>query len=286
MHERVRTWPHVESQIKQWLEVDGYVLTVEPHPEPPEFAVKAQVLRDISRDSDMLVLIGDILQNARSALDHMAFALGNAGASGGWMDEKTATATMFPVIGDVDSDGFFGRGPDNFAAAAKRQLATVAGPARAVIERLQPYYVGESVWRSEPLWILHELARYDRHRFFHLTAVKTGHLEPDPALNRNVKIEALCTESGGFFPEWDEEDGVEIPTVIARVTVHPADPKRDMSIHFRGALQIEFDADGLPESIERATEGTPIDLVLRRLVSDVRRTLSELVPFLPGDPQW
>ena len=155
-------WPHdlklgranqhlkeLEAQVDRWVDVDGYTTIVEPNPEPRHYVVKAKVLRPVEEDP-FSFLIGDFLQNARAALDYIACALGDVGA-GGSMPEDVARETAFPIVGDVDREGFSGRGPDLFEAAAKGRLSTVPEAAVAVIERLQPYYAGGRFWNWEPL---------------------------------------------------------------------------------------------------------------------------------------
>ena len=117
-------WPHdlklalarrhlevLKGQIDRWVEC-GYTIRVEPDPRPFEtdYEVKAYITEQIGEDPFSL-LIGDFLQNARAALDYIAYALGEAGA-GGAMPEEVAVGTGFPIIGDVDREGYSGRGPD------------------------------------------------------------------------------------------------------------------------------------------------------------------------------
>ena len=157
-------WPHdlklhrarkhleeLDAEIGRWVEGGGYTIRVEPDPQPFEadYEVKAYITEPLGEDPFSL-LIGDFLQNARAALDYVAFALGDAGA-GGAMPDEIAIRAGFPIIGDVDREGFSGRGPDLFADAADRQLSTVPEPARAVIEQLQPYYASGESWRWDEL---------------------------------------------------------------------------------------------------------------------------------------
>ena len=170
-------WPHdlklhrarkhleeLDAEIGRWVEGGGYTIRVEPDPQPFEadYEVKAYITEPLGEDPFSL-LIGDFLQNARAALDYVAFALGDAGA-GGAMPDEIAIRAGFPIIGDVDREGFSGRGPDLFADAADRQLSTVPEPARAVIEQLQPYYASGESWSWDELWVLHELARFNKER--------------------------------------------------------------------------------------------------------------------------
>jgi hypothetical protein len=76
-------------------EGQGYTLRVVSDPDPPRYVVRVEVVRPVEDEPFPLVL-GDFLQNARAALDHIAGALGDVGASG-VMSESDALATMFPI---------------------------------------------------------------------------------------------------------------------------------------------------------------------------------------------
>lgn len=198
------------------------------------------------------------------------------------MDDVTAMQSGFPIIPDVDKrNEFSGRGPDLFAQAAATRLRTAPEAARAVVEKLQPYYVGGSVWMHEPLWILQELARYDRHRFVQPAFIQTGVVELDPATSRNVKIEQLEFESGRLIEDPEEEGG----TTIARITAHPADRNRPMQMHFRRALHLGWDIDSLPPTIIDI-EASPIDRTLEQIEMKVRHALEQLSRFLPSHPPY
>ena len=204
------------------------------------------------------------------------------------MGERLALASGFPIIGDVDSDGFAGRGGDQFNRAADKQLATIAPQARTAIERLQPYQEGTH-WRSHSLWILNELARYDRHRFLHPVAVQTDFLEIDSSTTRNLKIKSIEVAAGRFVSDRDKY-GAEIPTVIGRIIGEVANPKREVHVGLKmPALLVGFDADTLPPTVE-SVAGHEIDRVLRLIafaVGDAIRVLSAYLPdesFLGGEP--
>ncbi len=289
-------WPHdlklhrarqhlkeLNAQVDRWVEVDGYTVRVDPDPEPPQYVVKALILRPIKQDPFSL-LIGDFLQNARAALDYIAFALGEAGARGA-MPDNVEREAGFPIVGDVDRQGFSGRGPDLFAEAANRRLATVTEPARAVIKQLQPYYTDGSVWMSHPLWILNEMARFDRHRFLQVAAVRGGDLRLDPDIRSNARIRGpIESYWGRVFEDWDEE-GTPIATELARVTAEPVNPGREVHMHFQGALEIGWDDDALPPTLA-SIEHDPIMNTFISIERHVGRALGKLAPFLPPEPPY
>jgi hypothetical protein len=288
-------WPHdlklgraqhhlkeLTAAIERWLATDVEIV-VDPDPSTSRHAslyvVKARILNHID-DDHFALLLGDFLQNARAALDYLAFALGEQGA-GGVMPDAAAAGSGFPIIGNADAKGRLGRGADLFAKAAARKLATVAEPARIAIEHLQPYYVAGAAWKMEPLWILHELARFDRHRLLQLTVVQTGLLRLDPA-NRNARIIEMEPEWGRFWDDEEDRDG----TVLARVTAEPIDPAQAMHLHFLDALHIGLHPDTIPASLEHALGSSPgpIDLELGTIERHVRQAIVDLRPYLPAAP--
>jgi hypothetical protein len=101
------------------------------------------------------VQVGEIIHNLRSALDHLVFELvihctGNL----------PTTHTQFPIF-------------ETEAGYNKRSAHRIAGVSEevaALIRKEQPFVAGEDA-RSDPLWQLHELSNFDKHRTIHLTGV-------------------------------------------------------------------------------------------------------------------
>lgn len=289
-------WPHdlkalrarqhldeLKAEITRWVEGDGYTIRVEPDPKPFEtdYEVRAFIQEDIGEDPWSL-LIGDFLQNARSALDYIAFALGEAGAGREGMPASVARNAGFPIVGDVDAEGYSGRGSDLFAEAANKQLATVSEPVRTAIERIQPYYRHRQIWDMDPLWRLHELARFDRHRFLHPAVMRAGDIQLDPT-SRNVRMKGLEIVTGDRVFEdepWDE-DGTPAGALLASFTAMPANPNKEMHMHVNAWLDLGWDPDTLPDSIWSGLEHETIEITLTAIAVAVTRALETLRPFLP-----
>ncbi len=273
----------LKAQVIGWEEGHGYSLRTEPHPRPPHYVLRAQVVRPIEHEPFPLVL-GDFLQNARAALDYLAGELGHVGA-GGFMSEQDALQTMFPVASS----------PEQFANVVQRRLPTVSAPVRAAIADLQPYQTGGDLWQWEPLWILNELARFDRHRFLQVGAGQIGLVQP---IGTNVRIENLQAEE---YLEGAEVDALEdaelaraegrIPkdgAILATFEAFPIDPKREMDMKWESAIQIGFDVDRLPDSLDYigGRFGMGVIEATRGIVPDMREVFRALSPFLPDRPQW
>jgi hypothetical protein len=268
----------LSAEVDRWVKGDGYAIRVEPHPEPPRYLVSVKFLRDPDADGTISLLLSDALQNARAALEYIAFALGEAGAReqfGRDMTERESENSGFPIIGDRDRDGFSGRGPDMFRAQADSKLSSVVPEARAVIEELQPFQQAP-YWDYEGLWWLQVLARIDRHRRLHLAAVRRGDLRLDPKRIRNVKLKGdIDAFSGTLYPEIEDE--AELGTLEA----YPANPQEEMHLAFRDALTLAIDPEEDVDPIELPIKDWGITDVLNACITPVAGVLRTLDPFLP-----
>jgi hypothetical protein len=284
-HERKlnRATQHFEqlkAQVRGWEEGQGYTLRVRPDPYPPHYAIGAEIVRPVEDEPFPLVL-GDFLQNGRAALDYVAGALGDIGA-GGAMSERDALATMFPIT----------RSPERFAEVVERRLPTVTEPVRAAIEDLQPYKTGGDLWNFEPLWILNELARLDRHRFLQLGYEQVGLLRLNPTTSHNVHVTDLVVKQGSFdilqADAWEHAEmfGGEDCAMLATFTAVPVDPSQEMHMDWEGAIEIAFDEDRLPPTLSHlgGTFGLSITGALYFIVPDITEVFRALAPFLPADP--
>ena len=122
---------------ERWLEYEDYTDEVR------EYTVFAVVEEE--PPSRLGVIAGDVIQNLRSALDHLVWAYTGPGLRG--------TDTGFPIVAR----------PRNFEASAAKRIPGVSEAVRALIERSQPYHWG-SARRDHPLFILKNLSNIDKHR--------------------------------------------------------------------------------------------------------------------------
>jgi hypothetical protein len=167
-------------------------------------------------------------------------------------------------------------------SAEKRQLKTVTEPVRAVIEQAQPYNTGGHLWMWEPLWILHELARFDRHRFLHVALMRTGDVRLDRATSHNISLRNLEIDFGGPVledPPWNEDE-TPAGAPLARFRAKATNPKLEMKMNFLATLELGFDIDTLPPTLTHL-EGENISLHLMLVAGAVETVLDTLKPFLP-----
>jgi hypothetical protein len=107
------------------------------------------------------ILVGDFIHNLRSALDHLVWQLvihetGNP---------PPTFDTQFPIF--QTEAGYKTRGE-------QVRLKGVGANAKALIKTLQPFSTGEGT--NSPLWHLHELSNFDKHRRICLASAVTHDL--------------------------------------------------------------------------------------------------------------
>jgi hypothetical protein len=141
------------------------------------------------------ILVGEIVHNLSSALDHVVSQL---------VFRRTGlppslNTTQFPIFLTA-ADYRSNRGE-------KVWLHGVGSAARAVIKAAQPFETGEG--RTSPLWHLHELSNWDKRRVIRLVA----------ATRRSTEVEAVARETGGLGIVF--EGPLEHDTVLGTVRVTP-----------------------------------------------------------------
>jgi hypothetical protein len=102
-------------------------------------------------EPDIPAIIGDVVHNLRSALDHLAYHLVMVGTDNGEVRTEPWEKIQFPITHSADS------------YKSKRTAGKVQGMERKAIEAidaLKPYKGG-----YEPLWLLHKLDNTDKHSF-------------------------------------------------------------------------------------------------------------------------
>ena len=211
------------------------------------------------------VIIGDCLQNARAALEHLAWELSCPEYGG----SEPNTDTAFPIYRRRRDYMRMKDGP-------RSKVRAMAEPAQKVIEGLQPYRL-EAEAHRDPLWILNELARVDRHQVLHVVvAVVTGEtvwtMPSDtpgggaylgPADITDEIYERISQR--GLQPD-TPEDGTEMASVMARML--PQGKPR--TVGFEAGYFIVFS-----ESEARITTGLPIIETLERILRHIE---TEIVP--------
>jgi hypothetical protein len=212
-----------------------------------ESIIRVQVVRE-PPVAAWAVQIGDVLHNLRSGLDHLAWHLGGN-------PPPNEANSEFPIF----------RKRREFRRQGLPKIEGVPRHPAAIIEDLQPFQRGQEA-HLDPLWLLHELSNYDKHRLLHtvvaalrgasyFVSAPAGSRTEDPLVMRGP------VKHGTVIARWplDPEAGIATPDV-----------GRPFQLHF----EIAFDADG-------PGNGQPVGEQLRRVSGYVGRVvLPRLAPFL------
>lgn len=209
------------------------------------YIVRLKVIRPIP--PEWATMVGDVLFNLRSALDHLAFSLALCHL-------KTLTpgqekSCKFPILealpGPKEMSNIFG-----FFAPAPR----------VEIERLQPY--GHNDPTGNTLWLINRLNNVDKHRTLHVVLARSKDFKVPAATNIVVKG---VSSAFGFV-----EDGQE----LARIAVRRAASGRSGEISIDWAM-IPCLKD-VPVHLD-----FPVDQGLRRCLEYIKGTvIPHLEPFL------
>lgn len=235
-----------EGQRDAWHAGGGYGVDFEPQPNSPEHIMR---LHAESTPDVLALVIGDALHAMRSALDHLAYALAEAHTEP--LDPAAAERVEFPIFGDRPMT----------RAECDRKIGAMHPDAAAIIERLQPHQRGNN-YADDPLWVLYDLARIDRHRLLHLTVAQ---LEGVGIGGDNLHIESMTL--GAIGP------GAEHGAELGRCIVRPVNPGRPMKMDVTPEPEIVFQ--------EGSRVGRPVLAELRVLhVHITKAVLPPLERFL------
>ena len=253
----------LDSSIKAWRSDHPYAVREEDGPYIHEGTLMINMTRTSLRlriakpyPPEWSALIGDATHNLRSSLDHLAYALNSKGYAdaneGAHLPPGDAQASEFPVIGNVNAKGNPANGLDLFLSPRiQRKFATVPVGARPIIEDVQPYKRGEK-FVTDPLWLLHEFDRIDKHRQLVVAAAANSTINL-----RHIEIEGVW--EWGLGKSGPLDDGDE----LAYWALAPGDP--DAKAHHD--LDFTFDVafgKGMPAA------GRPVVQTLRDLRDYVR----------------
>jgi hypothetical protein len=224
----------LELEIFAWFDKDKHrTLSIEPDPNVPLHQC-LKISADDIPVAPFSLIIGDVVQNIRSALDHVVYALANAYTE--TLSEKAARDSQFPIIGDEGQNGATGLGASNFQSIRQRRIGCIDPKAQAIIERVQPYHRG-AIFRGHYLWKLNELSNIDKHRSVHLGA----------ALTRDVIIRhCIITDAPGGKAalEMLRSGVIKGSAIVARFgSIRPKDPAQTVEMNVGAVMDMAFDGE-------------------------------------------
>lgn len=216
----------LHAKLTAWTDGHPYATRVEPHDEKPdEFVLKATA--EPIPEEELTPLIGDVIQNLRSSLDHLVFALSEKNF--GPLCQKQAKFVQFPLL--WNDHGQPRTAAESFKKRPPSSLQFVSEAARAEIERLQPYNVerdsgGTHDHTDSFLWKLHELSNLDKHQTIPLVGFVPNNIEIRSAFDGHVILIANAM--------------VKVDTPIARVRIPPDSRYRDVKVDLAATMEIGF----------------------------------------------
>jgi hypothetical protein len=142
----------LQAEVERYFETNPAKVVRQAEGDPSQFVGKLEARGPIP--ARFPVIIGDCLQNARSALDYLVWELVLAAKN------QPGRHNMFPVCSTLE---WFDRQLIN-----QRRLDGVATDAIAEIRGLQPYHRGQDFDKTM-LWIIDDLCNINKHRRVLLT---------------------------------------------------------------------------------------------------------------------
>lgn len=216
-------------------------------------------------------VVGDILHNLHSTLDHLTWRLAVRANYG--HEPDSSTRATFPIF--KQRSRFWKKGKRSGkqgwgAATGATALLTLPGDARRLVLAVQPYKNGNRA-ESHPLWHLHTLSNEDKHKTLHVVQAAIVDYDLEIVKLEDVRIDHFTPRPGS----------IQGRTEIGRVGVTQIGPNPKCHLKPKFALAEAF------------AEGTP--LVAGQYVGEVLGDIFEYIQnevfvrrFAPyfGIPQW
>jgi len=160
----------LESEVRTFIESKPYEIRHEVNTDSKEKMVVFHPTRSIP--SSLPYILGDLVHNLRSSLDHAVYelTLRHRGAP--------VKGSEFPVFVDRD----------NFQRNAPRKICGLRERTRTIIEQLQPYNLRKEGTTESILWWLHQLSIIDKHRTIHLCRIQAS--EAQITFSRDVTFDS------------------------------------------------------------------------------------------------
>ena len=155
--------------------------------------------------ADISILVGEVIYQLRSALDHLAFDLVKVNRRGITLPAGWEKRCEFPLLLNIPTKG---NPPVAYKPLPRdywdRSLPGISDSAFAIIEGLQPYH---RLGVTNALRLIADLSNIDKHRHLHVTVTKV-------AVNRHYELsdgERFDSTRGGF------EDGAQVELPDERI---------------------------------------------------------------------
>jgi hypothetical protein len=167
-------------ELTEFVRANGYSFTLEGADGHHELKASCELEPDL----ELGAVVGDIVHNARSALDLLVADLTSLP-----IDSPDRKRTQFPILDR----------PDTFEVQKVSYLNGVADEDIAIIEQYQPFQADDPL--QDPLQILSTLNNADKHRHLHIvSAVSQGVVAFVPAIDgKPGRIDNTTIRPGGLI---------------------------------------------------------------------------------------
>jgi hypothetical protein len=216
---------------------DTDFITVYPDFERKRFDFEMGEIRQ--PDPAWCAVIGDIVHNLRSALDHLVCQL--AVLNGNDIDCCKSSRTSFPIC----------LTPESFSNASRRISPLINPDALALIEELQPYAAANkptaNPLQREPrfsnLWILSELDIIDKHRTLIIAARYHGPMEFTYTIDNGAPVTIPINA------KWRPlENGAQIANID--ISALALDRQHEMHVQMQAEMKILFYDTGCCDGLQ------------------------------------
>ena len=171
------------------------------------------------------VLVGEVVFQLRSALDHLVYQLIVA-----YTKKKPTFRSQFPIVGHGRK-----RQPDALAEYEAQKPGMIKGvspTAEAIIDKVQPLQRGAS-YDKDPLWMIQELHNIDKHRILNLMVRGIA--------SYRVEVRGPAEATSAFFqPRVLFEDGAE----LGRLTLPASHVGTKVEVHGKLTLDVAVEKVG------------------------------------------
>lgn len=238
---------NLEVEIARFLDGNNprpYEISVDRDPDTRKLIYRVASVRDVP---DIIsILTGDVLQNCRTALDHLAYQFFLVGSPG----QPTTTRISFPIFDSAAS----------YESEKARKVQGMRQDAVEFINAVQPYKGGDGVGKI--LWPLHSLNNLDKHRL--LVAVASSNQGRSPTEDeRRTALGQGHSDEFYIFPGKDNWNAPLQPGYVFHVGA--SDSEVDQNVKLR--LEITL---AEPAIIERESLLETLQKIVRLVEGIVR----------------
>ena len=202
----------LKAEIGAWEHSEPYSIVHEPDPDgTDQFLIRVRA-RPIPQYPFSLI-VGDLIHNLRSSLDHLVHALSIRGGA----SQEVAHRTEFPIFKDHAE----------FKKRGRNKIMYLSETEQAIVESVQPYRTGDE-WAFDHLWVLHSMSNIDKHRLLHPGVYALDYATQTRHENANVSV------------DW-HFGSVEPEAVVAHYRASPIDPNLDMEVNLNPVVEVGGD---------------------------------------------